>query len=53
MQDEFSNRLDSFDRSFDVLDLPEHKLIWESQPPVMLTTKVGEAPTMVGELKAA
>lgn len=53
MQDEFSNRLDAFDRSLDVLDLPAHKLIWENQPPVMLTTKVGEAHTMVGELKAA
>lgn len=53
MQDEFSNRLDSFDRSLDVLDLPEHKAIWENLPPVAFTTKVGEARTMVGELKAA
>lgn len=53
MQDEFSNRLDSFDRSLDVLDLPEHKPIWENQPPLAVTTKVGEARTMVGELKAA
>lgn len=53
MQDEFSNRLDSFDRSLDVLDLPEHKVIWENLPPVAFTTKVSESRIMVGELKAA
>lgn len=53
MQDEFANRLESSDRSLDVLDLPEHKAIWENQQPVAFTTKVGEARTMVGELKAA
>lgn len=53
MQDEFSNRLDSFDRSLATLDLPEHKPIWENQPPLAVTTKVGEARTMVGELQAA
>ena len=53
MQDEFANRLDSFDRSLAVLDLPEHKPLWENQPPLAVTTKVGEARTMVGELKTA
>ena len=53
MQDEFSNRLDAFDRSLDTLDLPEHKVIWENLPPVAFTTKVGEARIVVGELKAA
>lgn len=53
MQDEFSNRLDSFGRSLDVLGLPEHKAIWMDKPPVAFTTKVGEARTMVGELKVA
>lgn len=53
MQDDLTNRLDSFDRSLDVLDLPEHKPIWEDKPPVMFTTKVAEARTMVGEIKDA
>ena len=53
MQDEFSNRLDMFTRCLDVLDLPESKPVWENQPPVILTTKVGEARVMVGELQTA
>lgn len=53
MQDEFANKLDSFSRSLDVLDVPEHKVIWLDQPPVACTTKIGEARVMVGELKAA
>ena len=53
MQDEFSNRLDMFTRCLDVLDLAEFKPVWENQPPVILTTKVGEARVMVGELQTA
>lgn len=53
MQDEFSNKLDSFTRSLAVLELPEHKVLWLDQPPEICTTKIGEAHVMVGELKAA
>ena len=53
MQDEFSNRLDMFTRSLDTLDLDANKPVWENQAPVIFTTKVGEARTMVGELQTA
>ena len=47
MQDGFSNRLDSFTRSLDTLDLPDHKNIWVDQAPVACPTKIGEARGMV------
>jgi hypothetical protein len=53
MNDEFVNRLDAFTRSFDVLALPEYLPIWKDKPPVMFTTKVDEAETMVSTLREA
>lgn len=53
MQDEFVNRLDMFTRSLGVLDRPEHTSLWEDQPPLIFTTKVGEARTMTGALDEA
>ena len=47
MQDEFSNRLDMFTRSLDVLVQPANKPVWENQAPLIFTDKVGEARTMV------
>ena len=46
MQGEFANRLDSFDRSLAVLGFPQHKPLWDDQPPLAAATKIGEARTM-------
>jgi hypothetical protein len=53
MQDEFINRLDMFSRSLGVLDKSEHKAVWENQPPLIFTTKVADARTMVNAIKEA
>ncbi len=53
MLDEFANKLDSFTRSLDVLEVDGHPAIWKDQQPLILTAKVAEAGVMVGELKAA
>jgi hypothetical protein len=53
MNDEFVNRLDAFTRSLDVLTLPEYLPIWKDKPPVMFTSKVDEAETMVATLREA
>ena len=43
MQDVFVNRLDMFSRSLAVLGEPENQPLWDNQPPLIFTTKVGEA----------
>lgn len=53
MQDEFINRVDMFSRSLGVLDKAAHKPVWENQPPIILTVKVGEARVMTGAIKDA
>jgi hypothetical protein len=53
MKDEFINRLDMFSRSLGVLDMAEHKPIWQNKPPIILTTKIGEARVMTNALQEA
>ena len=43
MKDEFLNRLESFDKSLEVLAKPENKLIWENKDPEIFTLKVTNA----------
>jgi len=47
MESEFINRLDRCHRSLAVLALPEHKSVWNNQPPLIFTDKVAEAQLMV------
>ncbi|MEM7010241.1 MAG: hypothetical protein AAF585_02055 [Verrucomicrobiota bacterium] len=50
MDDRIANHLASYRACLASLDKPEHKTIWENQPPVIFTTKVGQARTLTNEL---
>jgi hypothetical protein len=52
MKDEFTNRLGMFDTALVTLNKPEHKAIWENQPPLVFTTKVADAGVAVTDLRA-
>lgn len=50
MDDRIANQLASYRARLTSLDKPEHKAIWENQPPLIFTAKVGEARTLTVEL---
>ena len=50
MNDRVLNRINSARKTLGCLDEPAHKLIWQNQPPVIFTTKVGEANTLLAAL---
>ena len=50
MQDEFRNRLGMGKTVLATLDLAIYTAIWQGQPPLVFTTKVGLLRTMLGEL---
>ncbi len=52
MQDEFVNRLGMFQTALGTLNDPANQSVWSGQPPVIFTTKVGQAATAVTELEA-
>ena len=52
MKDEFVNRLAMFQTCLGTLNSPEHKPTWFNQPPIAITTKVGQAVTAVADLEA-
>jgi len=52
MQDEFVNRLGMFRTALGTLNDPANQPVWSGQPPVIFTTKVGQAATAVTELEA-
>ncbi|MCB1089644.1 MAG: hypothetical protein KDM63_21570, partial [Verrucomicrobiae bacterium] len=52
MNDKIANQIASYRTRLTCLDQPEHRAVWEGQPPLMFTTKVAEARTLTGELIA-
>ncbi len=50
MGDRVLNRINSARKTLGCLDEPAHKLIWQNQAPVIFTTKVGEASTLLDAL---
>jgi len=50
MEDVIANQIASYRARLACLDKPEHKAIWENQPPLILTTKVGEARALTNGL---
>ena len=47
MQDEFVNRLGMFRTALGTLNDPANQPVWSGQPPLIFTTKVGQAATAV------
>jgi hypothetical protein len=50
MNDQFLNRLAMHRTVLETLDKPEHKAVWEAQPPPIFGTKVGTLRTKVAKL---
>lgn len=53
MKDVLANQIASYRARLACLDKPAHKAIWENQPPLILTTKVGEARALTDALVEA
>lgn len=51
MKNEFINRLESFDKTLNVLAKPENKAIWENKKPEIFTLKAASATTETGKCK--
>ncbi|MBL9154147.1 MAG: hypothetical protein JNK37_16760 [Verrucomicrobiales bacterium] len=52
MNDEIANQLMSYRNRLSCLDRPDHLPIWQNQPPLAFTTKVGQARALTNELAA-
>lgn len=50
MNDVIANQIASYRARLACLDKPEHKVIWENQPPLILTAKVTQARALTDEL---
>lgn len=50
MNDDIANQLTSYRNRLSCLDSPEHLPIWQNQPPLAFTTKVGQARALTDEL---